>query len=356
MPPIIDITKWNQQPWFSTGGTRNKKYIQSPDGVFYYFKKSYKTDGRDYFFEFWSEVIATQVGVHLGFNMLEYVAAIDNGEMGCLCVSMIKPEREELIEGVKYLQAYENSFNPELKVWRELYSFQLIENALKNSNKESYMEQIIEIIIFDSIIGNSDRHQENWAFINQITITSKAFSEIENTVKQGRFEKLPRLLRWIYRRLVDFEKKMMKPEANIIKLFLQDTKGFAPIYDSGSSLGRELSEEKVKSMLKNEVEMNAYLDRGTSEIHWGGEDKKLNHFELIEKLLSSSYCEITLTIIERVVNKFDNKIINEIVSAIDKDVSLLAEKYRLSSERKQLILKLITLRFERLKKIHNARI
>jgi len=354
MPPIIDITNWNPQLWFSTGGTRNKKYIQSPEGVFYYFKKSYKTEGRDYFFEFWSEVIATQVGVHLGFDMLEYIAAIDNQEMGCLSISMIKPDGEELIEGGKYLQAYENRFNPEVKDGRNLYSFQLIEKALIKFKLNDYMEHIIEIIIFDSIIGNGDRHQENWAFINQITMTTSLLVEVEKSVKQGTFEKMPGFIKWVYKRFVDFEKKKMKPEATAAKLILQNTKGFAPIYDSGSSLGRELTDEKVKSMLTNDLEIESYINRGVSEIHW--EQEKLNHFELIEKLLMSSYKEVTLKIISRVVSKFDNKIINEILTTIDKDVSSLTEKYKLKTERKQLILKLITLRFERLKKIHSERI
>ena len=65
---------------------------------------------------------------------------------------MIKQGDEELIEGGKYLQAYENSFNPELKESRELYSLQLIENSLEKFKLGEYMEQIIEIIIFDSII------------------------------------------------------------------------------------------------------------------------------------------------------------------------------------------------------------
>ena len=208
MPKLFNVTNWNAKPWYSTGGTRSKKFLQSPDGVYYYFKKSYKTQGRDYFFEFWSEIIATEIGASLGFNLLHYDLAIDGEEMGCLSENMIKADGEELIEGGKYLQAYENKFTPDVRETRDLYSFQLIEKALKSFSLDKYMEQIIEIIIFDSIIGNSDRHQENWAFINQITFFSSTFNEIEKAVKRG--EKPPKLLRWIYDKFVDFEKKEMK--------------------------------------------------------------------------------------------------------------------------------------------------
>lgn len=85
--------------------------------------------------------------------------------MGCICASMIEPDREELIEGLRYLQAYDNTFNPVETSLRKLYSFQLIERTLAKFNLEKFMGGIIEEIVFDSIIGNSDRHQENWAFI-----------------------------------------------------------------------------------------------------------------------------------------------------------------------------------------------
>lgn len=81
---------WNPQPWFSTGGTRAKKYLQAPDGKFYYFKRSQYKDptdtkpGKDFKYEFWSEVIASEVGSMLGFNLLKYNIAIDGMIMGCI--------------------------------------------------------------------------------------------------------------------------------------------------------------------------------------------------------------------------------------------------------------------------------
>ncbi len=354
MPEIIDITNWNQQLWFNTGGTRSKKYVQSPEGVFYYFKRSYKTDGRDYFFEFWSEIIATQFGKLLGFNLLKYIPAIDNNEMGCLSKDMINADREELIEGGKYLQAYENKFTPDVKATRSLYSFQLIEKALETFKLNNYIEHIIEIIIFDSLIGNGDRHQENWAFINQITLTTSSIIEIEKSVKHGTFENLPRIIKWIYKRLFDFDKMEMNAEGNAVKLYWQKTKDFAPIYDSGSSLGRELTEEKVNSMLANETELTSYLNRGVSEIHW--EQAKLNHFDLITRLHDSAYNETVCKILERVISKFDSQAIENIITHIDDNVPLNLIQYKLNEARKRLILKLVNLRFLRIKSLHDERV
>lgn len=36
---MLAINPWNEQPWFSTGGTRTKTYVQFLDGKFYYFKR-----------------------------------------------------------------------------------------------------------------------------------------------------------------------------------------------------------------------------------------------------------------------------------------------------------------------------
>ena len=69
MPELFIIDEnWNEQFWFSTGGTRAKKYLLSPDGKYYYFKRSqYKEPtnfkpGKDFKYEFWSEVIAYELG------------------------------------------------------------------------------------------------------------------------------------------------------------------------------------------------------------------------------------------------------------------------------------------------------
>ena len=113
MVALYDITtQWNPQPWYSTGGTRAKKYIQSPEGKYYYFKRSQFKPGKDYKFEFWSEIIACEIGESLGFNVLHYDIATDGDIMGCISASMIDPDKEELVEGIKYLQALDNTFTP----------------------------------------------------------------------------------------------------------------------------------------------------------------------------------------------------------------------------------------------------
>lgn len=356
MPKLFDITNWNQQPWVSTGGTRSKKYVQSPDGKYYYFKKSLKKPGYEYFYEFWNEIIATELGNMLGFNMLRYDLAIDGNEMGCLSESMISADGEELIEGGKYLQALENQFNPELKEARKMYSFQLIENALTEFKLHDYLDKIIEVIVFDAVISNGDRHQENWAFISAISFIPATMKEMENVLQSGQMEHLPKWIREnrFFKRVFDYEKKEIKPEARLVQLYMQQVKGFAPIYDSGSSLGRELSEEKIQTLLSDEKQFEAYLRRGSSEIHW--ENGKLNHFDLITKLLESSYSEIVCNTVKRIDEQFNEHSLKKIVMEVDDSVPENFKNYKLSEGRKRLIIKIITSRIQRLKSLCNERV
>ena len=114
MAQLFDISNWNEQLWWSTGGTRNKKvYLNTEDGEIYYFKESYKKGKRDYKYEFWSEIIASEIGILFEFNVLEYHIALRGNDIGCISKSMIDPESEELVEGGKYLQAFDNTFKPE---------------------------------------------------------------------------------------------------------------------------------------------------------------------------------------------------------------------------------------------------
>jgi hypothetical protein len=358
LPTLYDITKWELQPEYGTKGTRDKVYVQSSgDNKFYYFKQSFKSiknEGKDYFFEFWSEVIATEIGQLLGFNVLRYGIAIRGDVMGCISESMIS-EDETLTDGGQYLRAFEMEFDPKSKDGRRLYSFQLIEDTLEAFELSGYIEKIIEIIIFDSIIGNGDRHQENWAFINNQTHFGKMVDFVERTVKTGHHKMMPPEFQDVAEQIFNTENKEIKPESKVLLLFAQEVKAFAPNFDNGSSLGRELESDRVDRMLKNEQELVAYINRGKSEIRW--ESNKMTHFELIKNLLESSYAEITEKVINRVIEKYDYNRIRNIVLDIDYDVPIgKFERYKLPKNRKLLIIKLVTLRIERLKTLLHERL
>ncbi|WP_439490636.1 hypothetical protein [Algoriphagus sp.] len=325
-------------------GTRNKKvYLNPKNGLSYFFKESYRQGKKDYKFEFWSEIIAYEVGTSLGFDVLPYHIAKRGETLGCISKSMIGPE-EQLTEGGKYLQAFNPLFRPENTQERSRYDFQLIVESLEWFGLEKYIPKLIEVIVFYALIGNSDRHQENWAVLTRPMVLPQTINQIEkeglgNSVL-GRFAKR-----------IFGKEKSPNDDLGGIRLFLERDTSFAPIYDSGCCFGRELNDEKVSQILSNQDQLNAYIERGRAEIHWRRE--KISHFQLLENLLSTQkFKEFTFLSLNKVVENFKTSQIKQTIFDIDKVMELSGLGRHLPRERKELIWELLALRHQRIRDIY----
>lgn len=309
MVKYFDISNWEEHLYYNTGGTRDKEVVENPDdGNFYYFKTSLKKQAIDYKYEFWSEILASELRQALGFNILHYDVAKRGEKLGCLSKSMVDPQIEELQEGYKWLTGFEKEYSV---CDKEAYTFQIIEKLLLSLfRKQGFINDIIKIIVFDSIIGNEDRHQENWSIIvtNKSTIQSKLFHKKRTEI----------------------------------------TYSFAPIYDSGSSMGRELTDERVIKMLKDNMQLEAYINRGKSEIHWEGERGKQKHLELITKVANSGYREMIIEIINAIRANYRIETLTEIVNNIDNCLPDDFSSHKIPNIRKDFWIKLVTLRIEQL--------
>jgi len=347
---LFDISTWTEQRWWSTGGTRNKKiYFNPNDNLQYYFKQSLKKENKDYKYEFWSEIIASEIGLLCGFDVLPYHLAVSGGEVGCLSKSMIDPDKEELVEGGKYIQAFDNTFNPDDRKLRHQYDFDLIIRMLKSFQLERFEKDIIEFLVFDSLIGNSDRHQENWAFITEHSTLSKSIAEVEFDFNHETLQKIPNWLR-IFVRGYYFSKGKLRPEYNKVKLLMAKSIRFSPIYDSGCSLGRELTDDRVKQLINNQDLIDAYINKGESEVHW--KNKKISHLVLIKHLLNNEELSTMVrSTIERMVKRFDEAIILELMNKVDVNLPTECNSVKIPEERKQLMSKLVLSRFNRLKEL-----
>jgi hypothetical protein len=343
MAEFFDITAWDEKPWYQTGGTRSKVIVENPENhKDYYFKTSLKKEQKDYKYEFWSEIIASEVGSMLGFNMLKYDIAYKSNEIGCISESMVTEGQNKLTEGISYLTGFDTSYNPKHKDSKKLYSFQLIKNTLAFYKLDRFIENIIQVIIFDSIIGNSDRHQENWGIITEYSEVVRSFEEIARKDKKSFTEKLIfRLIKTMSR----IKKNDMEGVVKDLQLILSVSGEFSPIYDSGSSLGREKEDDKIKRLIKDSMMMEAYIRRGDSEIHWEGE--KLNHFDLIKKI-NNEYPNIVRNIITRVKQRYSFEGVQNVVEKVDINLPAHLILHKLPTERKEFVIKLITLRIEKL--------
>ncbi len=346
MAKLFLIDSWSEQRWWNTGGTRDKKiYLNPEDGEPYYFKQSYRKGEKDYKYEFWSEIVAYEVGDFLGFNVLPYHIAKRGEVLGCISKTMFTAE-EELVEGGKYLQAYDPSFKPEDTSERRRYDFDLIVNSFRRFELDRFLPKIVEIIVFDALIGNSDRHQENWAIITGHSPLTKA---IKNLHKDFNDKPKSPFRDWYERILFSIGK--IRPEIALEKKVMTRLARFAPIYDSGCCFGRELSDEKVSIILENKDQLVSYFERGKAEIHWKGE--KISHFKLVENLLESpEFKEITLQSLSKVIEKFSEERIKEIIKGIDDEMDSSGLGRHLPDLRKELIWELLDLRHQKLRDIY----
>lgn len=341
MPEFYNITSWNEKPWYQTGGTRSKVIVENPEtSDDYYFKSSLKKEKIDYKYEFWSEIVASEVGTLLGFNMLRYDIAYNRGEIGCLSKSMVTEGKNKLTEGISYLTGFDTTYNPEDKQSKKLYTFYFIKEALDYFQLGHYIGNIIEIIVLDSIIGNGDRHQENWGIITDYNDVIQILEEIARKEKKGILEKT------LFALMAVTSKAKREDAEKLVKEYKLRMPGqFSQIYDSGSCLGRELDDDKVKQMLINNTMIEAYIRKGSSEIHWEGE--KLNHIVLIEKL-RPIYPDIVKGIIARVKKEYSQEKVKKIIFDIDKKLPHEFAQFKLPLDRKELMIKLISLRVQNL--------
>ncbi len=356
----IDITDWEWKPWFSTGGTRAKKYVEDAVGKLYYFKQSEKKAAtetkpeKEYRYEFWSEIIASRIGKLLDFDVLAYEPALDGDVVGCLCEDMIVVGKEELIGGVQYLQGFDPSFEPALKEHRGLYTFSLIESALQNYGLQEFLPQIVEMLVFDAVLGNVDRHQENWAIISAQTPTTKDIGMLQQGIEKFKkarlspeWKDLPKLIRLFADFIIFIGRKTMTPNRVHQWLSHPTQRRFAPLFDNGSSLGRELTIERIETLLADERALLKYIANGKSEVHWE-QHKKPGHFELLEQLCTLSHRGIVINVIARIREQFDGSKIVAIIEQIDATIPDTHASYRMPAARKALVARLITLRCEKL--------
>lgn len=346
-PSFTDISKWDKIAYANTGGTRSKKIYYDHEGENqYFFKGSKKLDDGTFKYpsEFWSEIASSKIGQMLTFDLLDYNIAYDvNAEqqIGCLSKSMIRHSDNKLAEGLDFLRAVKPLYDP--KINGDEYTLEFIINALKYVDLDNALPKIIDMIVFDACIGNSDRHQENWGFITHYKEAMDAYED-EIGKSKGYFKKNTlRLLKWLLKRLTDQEFSKHINFRNKIQIV---PTLFSPIYDSGCSLGRENSENKIASYMKDPKLLESYIGKkGKSEIRWAV-GKKPSHFDLLSEI-SKEYPEEFKNARSRVEENYSKERLSELIQNIDINLPGDLKAYKLEDYRKEFMIKSVDLRIEK---------
>lgn len=305
---LIDISAWPSGDQKHVPiGKRIKKVVLNPKNSFkmYYFKEPKEK----YPWEFWNEIIAFQLGSHFGFDVLEYIPAVSDDVCGCLSPSMTDGISQTLIHGQQFLIRIYPKF--ETKKGTD-HTFQLVKeffNSLPGDNG-SMIDNFIEMLVFDSIIGNRDRHQQNWAIIREVVVR-KSF-------------------------LFFFKSPTYKIEAK-----------FSPLFDNGNCLAYNITEENLDKYLSDEDLIDKYLfgNKAVSHVKWFG--GALPHNDLLKKLYPD-YSKVIRKAVKRIRDVYTNDTVENIIRNIDDDFAFANNKYNLTLKRKELIIKLINYRIKKL--------
>ena len=218
------------------------------------------------------EHLLNRIGEVLGLNIAPSQLRITHGQLRFLSKYFLQ-NGENLVHGAQiyssYLQENDDRFIQEIEDqnWaRTLLTFQFTQEAVEflfpNEFKE-IMNHLVELLVFDAITGNNDRHFYNWAVITHV---------------EG----------------------MKSPE-------------FAPIYDSARGLfwniGEQVIERKFYVKKGENLEINlhnleTYINSCRPKIGWEGwnEVDEINHFQLIANINKHYplYQDICLRLIQNI--------------------------------------------------------
>lgn len=196
-------------------GAHFKYWVRLSDGREGLYKINKTTATGDYTYENISEYLATAIGMILDIPMCDIILC----ENACISVSTATHPLQSFIN---YSEEFSHSYH-----MSNLSTFNV--SSLLNPDNNKYVSEVIDMLLFDILIGNSDRHPGNFS--------------------------------------------------------LMGTK-FYPLYDNGSSLCAYVNECDIDSILKDKMRWNALMYTKSKAVL--RDDQKLQHYELLQ-LLRSMY-------------------------------------------------------------------
>ena len=186
----------------------------------------------------WAEKIAEQIADVLQIKHARVELAEFRKEYGSVSESFALGD-EALRHGNEVLELVVSGYNPKQKFRQSAHTleniFQVMDRVfLAPEAKELAKARISEYLVLDALIGNTDRHHENWGILRE---------------RAG-----------------------------------DGWKGFvAPSFDHASSLGRELLDER-RDRLLSEGRVGQYVEKGHGAIYWSGDEKRASSpLELVRR-------------------------------------------------------------------------
>ncbi len=305
-PETFDVATWLEDELFFNypEGARSKRaFFPSTEVTWRHIlhnrRHLYKRSDKRFVDQFWGEVVAYHVGCLLGVPVPPTYAAFDSrSERNCGALSQwfYEDGLTSYVPGGNWLQQLIPDFDRRKGEKHNFRSIQVIGRIFGRNldPKMDWVQWWADAFLFDALIGNTDRHQDNWGYL------------------------VPR------------------SDGGVATMML------APLFDNGTSLGYELPIERFNEWSADRF--NSYVMRGRHHMRWNIEDKKgCKHFEMLSKLISRFPL-----VKENLCNKIDAFKIDDLHPCLVR-LQKLNIPIPLSDGRLNLYLKLISLRHKKIK-------
>ena len=220
--PVIEVDAADARP--EDMGSKSKFwYTRREDGAQWLFKHPRPGTG-----EHWAEKIAEQVAVLLEIPRGEVELAVFGETRGSATKSFVGDD-QDLDHGNQILERAEEGYDEDRRFHQSRHTLHSVMQGIdrvfeSTESAERAKRRFAEYAALDALIGNTDRHHENWGVVR-----SRAASGWDVSL--------------------------------------------APSYDHASSLGRELTDERRDARLKGGG-VGGYLNRGRGGIYWEQGDRR----------------------------------------------------------------------------------
>ncbi len=163
---IVNFDTWLPYEGFAAGSGRSEKiWLQSEDGKIGLFKyPKIDPDTGSITSEHVSEHIAYQLGTLLKVKTAQIDLGSYHGRQGCMSY-LLNKQNEAIIEGAMFISGRHPDYD--VNEMRETNSgkYYCLDHIMEVSESENIRGKWIQMMLFDYLIGNTDRHQNNWAIL-----------------------------------------------------------------------------------------------------------------------------------------------------------------------------------------------
>lgn len=166
MKDLYPIIKIESKDEIEQLGTKEKYWVYDAQTKE---KKLFKI-GRENTGENWAEVVAYEIGKHIGMEVAKYEFAFYNSKQGTISTSFVQND-ERLIHGNELLIKIDKSYPLDRFYKVREYTLDTVLSLLKileraeNIKIQGALDSFIGYVVFDCLIANQDRHHENWGLI-----------------------------------------------------------------------------------------------------------------------------------------------------------------------------------------------